>query len=92
VPLDVHARSAHQFGTREVTSRIVEAMHRRSDLGLNERGARRVHTDELRGEFVQTVKRVQVAEKLRYQTLAIENLLGDSWPLRVLRETRPCAT
>ena len=80
-------------GAREVAACIVEAMRRRSDLGLNERCARRVvHERELRGELVQTVECVQVAEKLRRQTLVIDNLLGNARPVRVLRETCPCAT
>ena len=40
--VDGLARSAHQRGTREVASRIVEAMHCRGDLGLNKRRTRRV--------------------------------------------------
>ena len=93
VALDCLARSAHQRGTREVASCIVEAMRCRSDLGLNKRCARRVvHACELRGERVQTVERVQIAEKLRCQTLLIDNRLGNARAARVLRETCPCAT
>ena len=93
VALDRLARSAHQRGAREVASCIVEAMHCRSDLGVNERCARRVvHACELRGERFQTVECVQIAEKLRGQTLVVDNRLGNARAARVLRETCPCAT
>ena len=73
---------------REVVARIAEAMRRRSDLGLNERCARRVvYLGELRGERVQTVECVQVAEKLRGQTLVVDNRFGNAREARVVRET-----
>ena len=68
-------------------------MHCRSDLGVNECRARRVvHPCELRSESLQTVECVQIAEKLRCQTLLIDNRLGDTRSARVLFETCPCAT
>ena len=76
-----------------MVSCIVKAMHCRSDLGLNKRCAKRVvHACELRGERFQTVECVQIAEKLRRQTLVIDNRLGNAREARVLRETCPCAT
>jgi hypothetical protein len=93
VAFDLLARSAHQRGTREVASCIVESMYGRSDLGVNKRRAKRVvHACELRGERIQTVKRVQIAEKLCCQTLITDNRLGSAREARVLRETCPCAT
>ena len=92
VPLDGLARCAHPCGAREVASCIVEAMPRRSDLGLHERCSRRVvYLRELRGELLQTVECVQIAEKLCGETFVIDNLLGNPWALRVLREACPCA-
>src|SRR5262245_56324327 len=64
--LDCLARSAHLRRTREVASCIVEAMHCRGDLSVNKRRAKRVvHACKLRGERIQTVEGVQLAEKLR---------------------------
>ena len=79
VALDGLARCAEKRRAREVASGIVEAMHGRRDLGLNERCAIRVvHACELRGECLQPVECVQIAEKLRGQTLMIDNRLGDA--------------
>src|SRR5882762_2304005 len=76
-----------------MTSCVVEAMHCRSDLGVNKRRTKRiVHECELRGEGLQTVEGVQIAEELRCQTFFINNLLGDARAARVLCQTCPCAT
>jgi hypothetical protein len=41
----------------------------------------------LRDERIQTVECVQIAEKLRRQTFAIDDRFGDACTGRVLRET-----
>ena len=67
-------------------------MNCRSDLGLNKRSATRVlHACELRGQSLQAVEGAQIAEKLRCQTLLIDNRLDNARKARVLGETGPCA-
>src|SRR5262249_7657567 len=91
--LDCLTRSAHLRPSREVASCILEAMHRRSDFGMNKRRAIGVvHAGELRGERFQTVECIEIAEKLRHQTLLIDNRLGNTREARVVDETRPCGT
>ena len=88
MPLDCLARSTQSPRHARGGLGIGEAMHCRRDLGLNERCAKRVvHACELRGERIQTVECVQIAEKLRCQTLVIDNRLGNARAARVLRET-----
>jgi hypothetical protein len=41
----------------------------------------------LRSESLQTIECVQIAEKLRRQTFAIDDRFGDARTCRVLRET-----
>src|SRR5262249_50755935 len=93
VALDLLARSAHLRPSREMPSCIVEAMHGGSALGMHKRRAIGVvHARELRGERFETVESVEIAEKLRYQTLLIDNRLGNAREARLSDETRPCAT
>lgn len=86
------AWSAHQRVARQVASCIFEAMHCRSHLGVNKRCARRgVHACELPGERIQTVQCVQIAEKLRRQTLSIDERLvagGQEWSNCTIAVTR----
>ena len=90
--IDFFGRSAKVRGTSEMGSCIGEAMRCRSNLGENERHTYRIFNErELRGEHVQTVECVRVAEKLQRQTFFIDYLLRDPWAARVSRETRPCA-
>ena len=62
-----------------MAARIVEAMRGRGDLGLNEVCAIRVVDPcELLGERLQAVEGVQIAEKLRGETLAIDHRLDNA--------------
>src|SRR5262245_62136937 len=51
-----------------------------------------IHTSELRGECLQTVKGTQVPQKLRRKTLVIDDRLGNTRAASVLSKTCPCAT
>jgi hypothetical protein len=58
---------------------------------VNKLSARRVvDACELRGERIQTLERIQIAEKLHCQTLFVGNRLGNAREARVLRKTCPC--
>src|SRR4030095_7847419 len=90
VPLDVLARCAEPRGTRELAARVGEAMNRRRDLGAHQRSSIRVvYQRELRGQRLETAESLQIAEKLRGDTLVIDDRFGGTRPAHVSRETCP---
>jgi hypothetical protein len=69
---------------------IGKAMRCRSNLGLNERSAKGVvYARELRGESVQAVEGIKIAEKLHGQAFLIDNRLGKSPAAWISREADP---
>jgi len=59
---------------------------------MHKRCARRVvHASELPGEHIQSVKCIQIAEKLSRETLLVDDFLDEAWQAWVLREPCPGA-
>jgi hypothetical protein len=90
--LDSLARRPQELGTRQLTPRVLETMRRRSDLGVHKRCPKRiVHPGEFYGKPFKTVERIDIAEKLRSQTLVIQDRFGETGRAGVLRKPCPCA-
>src|SRR5262245_36850100 len=76
-----------------MVSGIGKAMHCGGNLGMNKRRAKRtVRACELRGEHLQAIEGIQIAEKLSCQALVSDNRLRNARAVRVLCETCPGAT
>src|SRR5262249_31217147 len=88
--LDSVTGATQPRGPHKVVSGIGEAMRRRRDLGLNQRGARRVvDPGEFGGERIQAIECVRIAEGLDYHALEVDHRFGDAGELRVTLESCP---
>ena len=89
--LDLLARPPPQSGSCKVGASIGEAMHRGRDLGANQRCAKRVvDACELRRDRIHAIQCVQITEKLRRDTLALDDRFDRTRKARVPGETCPC--